>query len=883
MDHRDRGRGELARQERQDSIGWGDPLTGPPGDPYSRPEGSYRTPSRRRARHRGAPDPVDTYTPPWALGATTEAAPSTGSPGTGRDDDPWHTGTSRRGDDPWHTDTSTSGRAGGRHQRTESTSATGSGRRRRAADPAESTGDPAVGWRDSVGDSGTRRRRERTADGWRDSTAPPDTWRDSTTPPDTWRDSTTPPDTWRDSTAPPDTWRDSTTPPDTWRDDAASRDSWRDGRDSSLTGGWRGDDSTPGGWRDTGAAATTESWRDAGTVVGGDGTDAYAGAPDGNSRGVGRRRAERSGTDSADSTDGADGWRRDAGIRRDTPAGDGPPQGGRHSDGNNTDTWRRADLAGTGATGSYLDDRPRRTGRRRRPDPEESLSGSSAVTGDASTTWTDPARWRGERAGGGRRAAEDRDRPEPPGAAPGESARQAESISPISPAARWIRSPDEVGQGDSLAGGRADGADGEGRRRRRRGGDQTTGPDPVRRSAADRGRHTDSGSARPYAEPPGRDREAEATPWDRFGDTHTGMLDRVTDDVPEGRRRAPDGDDRESSGYGRRSRAGSDGGGRTGLSPTSGGAYPTSGGPIPTSGGAYPTSGGPIPTSGGGWGRRGEAARWDGFADTGQWDRFTDTTEWRRGELVGTGRDDDPRAVTGTDRDETFWSGTRLAEDDPRWMGIPDSAPKSPAVVYPPPRPSRSAPPGRQPTEQVRVPRQRTAGEGRADGRTASPAGARRSVATVGAPGGRSSTPSRRLTSEAARRRPSPLSRRLEDDLLDPRPSGPLSAVLYAAAWYAVPVLAMLVWVLTLDASLPVDCVPELAGGCESERGRAMAALVDGLPRFGAALATSLVIAALLRWVNKTWRVVTIGLSAAVVGGGLSTLLFSVISDQPLT
>ncbi|MBF9129291.1 hypothetical protein I0C86_09940 [Plantactinospora sp. S1510] len=126
------------------------------------------------------------------------------------------------------------------------------------------------------------------------------------------------------------------------------------------------------------------------------------------------------------------------------------------------------------------------------------------------------------------------------------------------------------------------------------------------------------------------------------------------------------------------------------------------------------------------------------------------------------------------------------------------------------------------------------------------------------------------------------MSRRLEDDLLDPRPNGPMTAVLYTAAWYGVAVLAVFVWVLTLDASVPVDCVPAASGGCESERGQAMTALLDGVPRFAAALGTGLVVAALMRWFNRTWRAVTVGLAAAVVGGGLSTVLFSVISGQPL-
>jgi hypothetical protein len=61
-----------------------------------------------------------------------------------------------------------------------------------------------------------------------------------------------------------------------------------------------------------------------------------------------------------------------------------------------------------------------------------------------------------------------------------------------------------------------------------------------------------------------------------------------------------------------------------------------------------------------------------------------------------------------------------------------------------------------------------------------------------------------------------------------------------------------------------------------------LGSLSGGLTRFAAALAVSLVVAVLLRWVSNTWRSVSVGLAAAVVGGGLSTVLLSAISGQPL-
>lgn len=277
------------------------------------------------------------------------------------------------------------------------------------------------------------------------------------------------------------------------------------------------------------------------------------------------------------------------------------------------------------------------------------------------------------------------------------------------------------------------------------------------------------------------------------------------------------------------------------------------------------------PDDGSGYGRL------DPVSDAGPWDRLTDTTERRRDELVGSGRhadpDDDLR--TTADRGELFWSGTRLAGDDPRWMATPDSAPRSPAVAFP--TAPRSAPPSRRRSSAA------TDLDDPAGSTSTRSGGSTRTRRS----GGRAMTtaPRRRTigrTDSRFRQRVNPLDRRLTDDLLDVRPS-PFGAMLHTVAWYAVPVLVFVVWVLTLDPTVPADCVPELTGEpCRSERAAALAALGDGLPRFGAALLTSLLAAVLLRWMNRVWRTASIGLAAAVVGGGLSTVLFSVISGRPL-
>jgi hypothetical protein len=96
-------------------------------------------------------------------------------------------------------------------------------------------------------------------------------------------------------------------------------------------------------------------------------------------------------------------------------------------------------------------------------------------------------------------------------------------------------------------------------------------------------------------------------------------------------------------------------------------------------------------------------------------------------------------------------------------------------------------------------------------------------------------------------------------------PGGVLAAVVATLAWYAVPLLLFAVYTLV-----------------QGEESQVLGSLSGGLTRFGAALAVSLVVAVLLRWVSTTWRSISVGLAAAVVGGGLSTVLLSAISGQPL-
>ncbi|MGK5737736.1 hypothetical protein [Micromonospora sp. URMC 103] len=248
------------------------------------------------------------------------------------------------------------------------------------------------------------------------------------------------------------------------------------------------------------------------------------------------------------------------------------------------------------------------------------------------------------------------------------------------------------------------------------------------------------------------------------------------------------------------------------------------------------------------WDQAETASRWEQPDGTGQWDRYADADRWDRTEPPRSRRTSEDRGWSG--EDGGFWSGTRLAGDDPRWADGPTSAPRSPVVTYTAPRP-RGAP-----------------------GPSA------RRPAPIGAPRGTGQPSVRRRLDGVGT---GAWSRRLEDDLLDPDPGGPFRPLLLTAACYLIPAVLIFAWLLTLDASAPAGCVTDITGGgCDSPRAHALGSLVAGAPRFGLALVSSLVVAALLRRVGTTWRATTIALASAVVGGGLSTVMISAVTGQPI-
>jgi hypothetical protein len=119
-----------------------------------------------------------------------------------------------------------------------------------------------------------------------------------------------------------------------------------------------------------------------------------------------------------------------------------------------------------------------------------------------------------------------------------------------------------------------------------------------------------------------------------------------------------------------------------------------------------------------------------------------------------------------------------------------------------------------------------------------------------------------------------------EDEEDDDSTGGFVSAVLATIAWYAIPSGAFALWTRLLSTQPRPGCVDVTGAPCLSPRGEAWHALVDNLPRLALALVLSTIVALLIRWLTIGWRALTIGFASAVVGGGIATVLFSVLAKN---
>ncbi|GAA4940507.1 hypothetical protein [Actinoplanes utahensis] len=112
-------------------------------------------------------------------------------------------------------------------------------------------------------------------------------------------------------------------------------------------------------------------------------------------------------------------------------------------------------------------------------------------------------------------------------------------------------------------------------------------------------------------------------------------------------------------------------------------------------------------------------------------------------------------------------------------------------------------------------------------------------------------------------------------DLLDPgddeeeeQTSSPLAAVGYTVVWYGVPVVLFVAGMFVLNSG---------------QRTHALDTLADAAPEFAISLALSMLVAFVLRSATTAWKSASVGLAAAVVGGGLATVLSSAITGNSLS
>ena len=97
-----------------------------------------------------------------------------------------------------------------------------------------------------------------------------------------------------------------------------------------------------------------------------------------------------------------------------------------------------------------------------------------------------------------------------------------------------------------------------------------------------------------------------------------------------------------------------------------------------------------------------------------------------------------------------------------------------------------------------------------------------------------------------------------DDDEIEEDTGGPLAAVGYTVIWYGVPVVLFVLYMLVLNGGQQAHALDTLAGAA---------------PQFGLSLVLSMVVAVGLRWASGSWKAASVGLAAAVMGGGLATVL----------
>ena len=90
----------------------------------------------------------------------------------------------------------------------------------------------------------------------------------------------------------------------------------------------------------------------------------------------------------------------------------------------------------------------------------------------------------------------------------------------------------------------------------------------------------------------------------------------------------------------------------------------------------------------------------------------------------------------------------------------------------------------------------------------------------------------------------------------------------YTVVWYGVPVVLFVLYMLVLNGT---------------QQAHALSTLAKAAPQFGLSLVLSMLVAVGLRLASGSWKAASVGLAAAVMGGGLATVLTSAITGQSLS
>jgi hypothetical protein len=107
-----------------------------------------------------------------------------------------------------------------------------------------------------------------------------------------------------------------------------------------------------------------------------------------------------------------------------------------------------------------------------------------------------------------------------------------------------------------------------------------------------------------------------------------------------------------------------------------------------------------------------------------------------------------------------------------------------------------------------------------------------------------------------------------DDEEEEQASGGPLAAVGYTVIWYGVPVVLFIFYMLVVNSGTSTHALDTLA---------------KAAPQFAISLILSIIVAVGLRFASSSWKAVSVGLAAAVVGGGLATVLSSAITGNSLS